>query len=118
MVMGPSCRTEDGHHNSMQPNNASIPPEVTIDRFTEFLMRYRWLFVVPVLLPLSTAFNLFWGFRNFYRRLLSAPERHDERVRQIQERIQSWHARGRKGRLCTARPAWMSISTRIVRYKG
>ena len=102
----------------MEPSSASIPPEVTIDRFTEFLMRYRWLFVVPILLPLSTVFNLFWGFRNFYRRMLSAPERHDERVRQIQERIQLWHARGRKGRLCTARPAWMSISTRMVRYKG
>jgi len=102
----------------MQPNSASIPQEVTIDRFTEFLIRYRWIFVVPVLLPLSTVFNLFWGFRNFYRRVLSAPERHGERVREIQERIQRWHARGRKGRLCTARPPWMSISTRMVRYKG
>src|SRR2546421_4148103 len=117
-LMAPSCSTGGGPPNFMQPNSASIPQEVTIDRFTEFLIRYRWIFVVPVLLPLSTVFNLFWGFRNFYRRLFSAPERHGERVRKIQERIQRWHTRGRKGRLCTARPPWMSISTRMVRYKG
>jgi delta24-sterol reductase len=103
----------------MQSSRTSAVPEVTIDRFTEFLIRYRWLFVVPILLPLSTLFNLFWGFRNFYqRRLLRAPDRHDVRVRAIQERIERWCASARKGRLCTARPPWMSISTRIVRYKG
>lgn len=104
----------------MQSNSAStVPPEVTIDKFTEFLMRYRWLFVVPILLPLSTLFDLFWAFRNFYRqRLLSAPEQHDARVREIQERVRHWNEGGRQGRLCTARPPWMSISTRMVKYKG
>jgi hypothetical protein len=103
----------------MQSRSTSLPPEVTIDRFTEFLIRYRWLFVVPILLPLSTLFNLFWAVRSFcQRRLLSAPDRHDARVRDIQERIARWHAGGRKGRLCTARPPWMSVSTRMVRYKG
>jgi delta24-sterol reductase len=82
-------------------------------------MRYRWLFVVPILLPLSTLFNLFWSLRNFYRRrLLSAPAQHDARVKYIQERIQRWNSGGGKERLCTARPPWMSISTRMVRYKG
>src|SRR5438034_9104436 len=83
-------------------------PEVTIDKFTEFLIRYRWIFVVPILLPLSTLFDLLWGLRSFYYRTLrSAPEHHDARVRDIQDRIQRWHAAGRKGRLCTTRPAWM-----------
>ena len=92
--------------------------EASLDKLTELLVRFRWLFVVPVLLPLSTLFNLLWGARNFYkRRLRSAPERHDARVHDIQEQIKLWHASGRKGRLCTARPAWMSISTRVVRYK-
>jgi Delta24-sterol reductase len=94
-------------------------PEVTIDKFTEFLIKYRWIFVVPILLPLSTVFNLLWGIRNFYnRRLRSAPERHDARVSDIRNRIKRWHDGGRKGRLCTARPPWMSISTRMVKYKG
>ena len=103
----------------MPHRSALLSVEITIDRFTEFLIRYRWLFVVPILLPLSTLFDLFWGIRNFYqRRVLSAPDRHDARVREIQRRIERWHASGCKGRLCTARPPWMSISTRMVRYKG
>ena len=65
----------------MQPDSASFPAEVTIDRLTEILIRYRWLFVVPILLPLSTLFNIFWWLRKvFKRRLLSAPDQHDVRV--------------------------------------
>lgn len=102
----------------MRPSSASVPAEVTIDRLTEILIRYRWLFVVPILLPLSTLFNLAWWIRKvFRRRLLSAPDQHDARVGEIQNRIEHWNAAGRKGRLCTARPAWMSISTRLVHYK-
>jgi delta24-sterol reductase len=98
--------------------SAAAKREASIDRFTEFLIRYRWLFVVPVLLPLSTVFNLIWGLRNLYnRRLRSAPALHDARVREIQDQIRQWHAGGKKGRLCTARPPWMSVSTRMVRYK-
>jgi delta24-sterol reductase len=102
----------------MQSSNAAAHQEASLDKLAELLARYRWLFVVPVLLPLSTLFNLLWGLRSLYhRRLRSAPERHDSRVRGIQEQIARWHAAGRKGRLCTSRPAWMSISTRMVRYK-
>ena len=46
------------------------------DWLTDLLVRYRWLYVVPALLPVSTLFNLFWGLRNSYnRRLPGAPER-------------------------------------------
>src|SRR5215831_18448570 len=113
-----SCNIASGPRSSMQPDSASFPAEVTIDRLTEILIRYRWLFVVPILLPLSTLFNIFWWLRKvFKRRLLSAPDQHDVRVCKIQNRIERWNAAGRKGQLCTARPAWMSISTRLVRYK-
>jgi Delta24-sterol reductase len=89
-----------------------------IDPVTEFLIRHRWLLVVPVLLPLSFLFDLLLRLRDFYvRTLTSAPKKHDERVRTIQEEISRWHANGAKGRLCTARPPWMSISTRVVKYK-
>lgn len=102
----------------MKAVESSPNPPASIDKMTEFLLRYRWLFVVPVLLPLSTLFSLLWGFRNFYhRRLRSSPAGHDARVRDIQDQIKRWHEAGRKGRLCTTRPAWMSISTRVVRYK-
>ena len=55
------------------------------DRLTELLIRYRWLLVVPVLLPLSTLFNLLWAIRGLYvHRLRRAPERHDKRVIDVQ----------------------------------
>src|SRR5262249_23665041 len=82
-------------------------------------IRHRWLLVVPILLPLSFVFDLFLKLRDFYvRTLRHAPKKHDVRVREIQEQIIAWRARGAKGKLCTARPPWMSISTRVVKYKG
>ncbi len=89
-----------------------------IDWLTEFLIRNRWLLVVPILLPLSFLFDLVMGARDFYvRTLRRAPKKHDARVRDIQEQIYRWHENGANGRLCTARRPWMSISTRMVKYK-
>ena len=34
-------------------------------KLADILVRYRWLFVVPVVLPLSLAFNLVWALRGF-----------------------------------------------------
>jgi len=93
-------------------------PESEIDWLTDFLIRHRWLLVVPVLLPLSFVFELLMSVRDFYMRTLQhAPKKHEARVRDIQEQIRRWHENGSKGRLCTARPPWMSISTRMVKYK-
>jgi delta24-sterol reductase len=88
------------------------------DRLTAFLIRFRWLFVVPVLLPLSVLFKLWWSARERYIRTLGhAPERHDARVADIQHQIGHWRASGARGLLCTSRPSWMTMSSRIARYK-
>ena len=45
-------------------------------KLADILVQYRWLFVVPVVLPLSLAFNLFWALRGFYQRgWRGAPQR-------------------------------------------
>lgn len=85
---------------------------------TDLLVRYRWLFVVPVILPLSVLFDLYWAIRNwYYRGLKNAPERHTERVRDIQAQVRQWRAAGGRRPLCTARKSWMNVSMRVVRYK-
>ncbi|MBA3492638.1 MAG: FAD-binding oxidoreductase, partial [Gammaproteobacteria bacterium] len=85
---------------------------------TDLLVRYRWLFVVPVILPLSVLFDLYWAIRNwYYRGLKNAPERHTERVRDIQAQVRQWRAAGGRRPLCTARKSWMNVSVRVVRYK-
>jgi hypothetical protein len=50
-------------------------------KLADHLVRYRWLFVVPLVLPLLLAFNLFWALRGFYQRgWRCAPEAHERRV--------------------------------------
>jgi delta24-sterol reductase len=88
-------------------------------KLADILVRYRWLFVVPVVLPLSLAFNLFWALRGFYQRGWSgAPKAHERRVSSIQAEVRDWRAAGTRPPLCTARKPWMSVSPRVARYKG
>jgi FAD binding domain-containing protein len=90
----------------------------TIDWVTDLLIRFRWLFVVPIVLPLSKLFGLWLASRDFVvRTLRRAPERHEARVRDIENQILRWGAAGANGKLCTARPWWMAVSTRVVKYK-
>ncbi len=106
----------------MQPINKSIITRMADisyrSQLTDLLVRYRWLFVVPVVLPISVLFDLFWAIRNFYyRRLKSAPQAHERRVRDIQEQLHRWRATGSRQPLCTARKPWMNVSMRVARYK-
>ena len=96
----------------------SADRQASFDGLTDFLIRYRWLFVVPVLLPLSTLFDLVWAIRGIYvRHLRRAPDRHDRRVSDIQAQIRRWQESSAPGRLCTSRKNWMSVSARTVGYK-
>src|SRR5712692_7342670 len=87
-------------------------PEVSrggtaIDRVTDLLIRLRWLFVVPIVLPLSNLCGLWLGLRDFVvRSLRRAPERHEARVREIENQIRRWRAAGSNGKLCTVRPGF------------
>jgi delta24-sterol reductase len=90
----------------------------TVDRLTDLLIRFRWLFVIPIVLPVSKLFEMWLRLRGFWiRRLRRAPERHEARVREIARQILRWRANGNRGRLCTARPWWMAVSMRKVNYK-
>lgn len=82
------------------------------------LVRYRWLVVVPVVLPMSMVFSMLWALRDAcYRRWKSAPAEHARRVAGIQTQIHRWRAAGAREPLCTARKPWMSVSARVPRYK-
>ena len=52
------------------------------------LVNYRWVFVVFFLMPLSFIYDIFFFARNFIVfRLRSAPHKHDERVKAIQNQV-------------------------------
>jgi delta24-sterol reductase len=92
--------------------------DAAVDRLTGLLIRYRWLFVVPVLLPLSALFDLLWTLRRLWLdRVRRTPQRHDARVADIQAQIRRWRAAGAPGRLCTARRNWTNVSARLAGYK-
>lgn len=52
------------------------------------LVHYRWLFVVCFLMPLSVTYDVLFYLRNWIIfRMNSAPEKHDEKVRGVQEQV-------------------------------
>ena len=79
------------------------------------LTNYRGLFATFFLLPLSGLFDGYLYVRNkisFY--LHSAPKLHDTKVKKIQDEIVEWNKEGRKVKLCTARPGYLTMSMRCI----
>ncbi|EGT30605.1 hypothetical protein CAEBREN_11576 [Caenorhabditis brenneri] len=88
-------------------------------RFLEFMVfHFRWVVVVPILLPLSFLFNVFFEIRNkLIYWINSAPNAHVRKVNYIQEQIKNWNADGRRTKLVNARPGWLTMSFRYPLYK-
>ncbi|RQM25304.1 hypothetical protein B5M09_000915 [Aphanomyces astaci] len=121
-----------------------LPPQPT-SLIAHVLINYRWVFVCFFLLPLSFVYDILYYLRNrviFYAN--SAPNKHAERVRAVQEQVGlpscppllrtdfvavqltchalslqvlKWNKDGRKTPMCTARPGWQNISYRRGLYK-
>ncbi|KAL1921770.1 uncharacterized protein VTP21DRAFT_10412 [Calcarisporiella thermophila] len=84
----------------------------------EFFTERRDLVVVFVAIPVSFVYDLYMRVRSWYVWLfLSAPALHDQRVRDIQAQVKRWNLDGRKKPMCTARPVWASMSTRLSTFK-
>ncbi|CCD71661.1 Delta(24)-sterol reductase homolog dhcr-24 [Caenorhabditis elegans] len=89
------------------------------EKCVEFIMfHFRWVFVVPFLLPLSFLFNTVFDFRNrIVHAVNSAPNAHVRKVKHIQEQLKEWNDNGRKSKLVNARPGWLTMSFRFPLYK-
>jgi delta24-sterol reductase len=82
----------------------------------DLLTRYRAVVLVGVGLPVGLAFDTALRARaKLYELLGAAPERHDEKVRDIQAQVRRWAAQPRAERrpMCTDRKTWMNLSTRF-----
>jgi len=90
---------------------------MNIDTLTkDLLTRYRSLILVGVGLPVGFAFDGALRLRaKLYDLLGAAPERHDEKVREVQAQVQRWAAQPAEQRrpMCTDRKTWMNLSTRF-----
>jgi hypothetical protein len=88
------------------------------DKLTELLIQHRWAIVVPFVLPLSKAYDLYWTARHvYYRNLRNAAAGHDQRVARVVAQIDAWRANGRPGLLHTSRKSWQSVAVRAIEYK-
>lgn len=97
----------------------STDPNAGDDRLTAFLIKHRWATVVPVVLPLSKAYDVYWRLRHvYYRAWTNRADEHDARVKTIQGAVRAWNAAGRPGKLCTSRKGWQTVSARTSEYKA
>jgi len=85
-----------------------------------FMTKYRGAILVGVVLPISFCLEIFFEVRDWmYRNFLVTPELHEERVRKVQEQVHEWNKKELRGKrfMCTARPSWLTMSTRTASFK-
>jgi Delta24-sterol reductase len=97
---------------------AARTPRGLADRITEQLIKHRWAVVLPFVLPVSKAYDLYWRARHVhYRAFKNAAELHGARVADVARQIADWTAAGRPGLLHTSRKSWQSVAVRAIEYK-
>ena len=79
-----------------------------LDSITEhIIINYRWVFVM-FLLPVSLCYDMYYAIRSFIIfQLNSAPKKHLEKVRNVQNQVKEWRVHGMEKPMCTARPGAM-----------
>jgi len=86
---------------------------------TEFATEHRGIFVTIFVLPVSLLFDVFFSVRAWMvLKFYSAPKLHQKRVAGIQKQLETWTKNGKKGKLCTSRGGWQSISPSMRTYKS
>lgn len=96
----------------------SLPIYVWIKGVEYVIIKQRWIFVCLFLLPLSVLYEIFLSIRNWLAfKYYSSPQRHDQRVKYVQQQVRNWNEKGRVKLMCTARPGWMTVSLRVGKYK-
>lgn len=82
-------------------------------------MQYRWILIIPFVLPLSFLWARFHLLRAWIKARLRGQatiQKHLDRVARVQAAI-SAHDPKSHGLVCTARPSFWSVSTRTAAYK-
>lgn len=83
----------------------------TMTGLERLLLRYRWIYVVPLVLPASKVFAFYQSIRGRARRLAGRrAHAHDRHVAAMQAAIRRWKDQGAPGLLCTARKDWESMA--------
>ncbi|KAL2650617.1 hypothetical protein R1flu_018745 [Riccia fluitans] len=87
--------------------------------FADFIVQFRWIYVVPVVLPFSFLFYQYKSWQLTIQRLLHGTpneQSHLENIKKVQKRIRE-RKPGSDGLICTARPAWLGVALRNSEHK-
>jgi Delta24-sterol reductase len=85
----------------------------------DFATEQRGWFVTFFVLPLSLGYDMWFNLRGwFIMKLFSAPKLHMKRVQDVANQIADWRKAGGRGKLCTARGGWQSITLGNRDYKS
>ncbi|KAJ7520657.1 hypothetical protein O6H91_19G015900 [Diphasiastrum complanatum] len=85
----------------------------------DFLVQFRWIVVIPIILPLSFLFYQWIRWRPVIHRLIHgrhSQDKHLEIVRKIQRKVMQRNPSS-DGLICTARKPWLGIALRNAEHK-
>ena len=85
----------------------------------DFLVQFRWIFVIFVVLPFSCAyyFLIYLGdVRSEMKSFKQRQKEHDENVKKVVKRLKQRDPK-KDGLVCTARKPWVAVGMRNVDYK-
>jgi delta24-sterol reductase len=86
--------------------------------FEYVLTHHRGVFATIFLLPVSALYDAYVTIRNrMAYRSACAPAKHELKVERVICQIKDWQQQGCRGKLCTARSGWKSMSELVPKYK-
>jgi delta24-sterol reductase len=86
--------------------------------FEIILIKYRWVFVVLFLLPISILYTLYEAIsQRLSLHIKGSQKIHDSLVKDIQAQIHLRNKTEPQRKMCTGRPGWKAMSFRAGKYK-
>lgn len=85
----------------------------------DFIMQFRWIIIIPVVLPLSFLWARLHLIRAWLKKRLRGAAtlaKHQARIKRVQEAVKA-RKKDTDGLICTARPTFWSVTMRDSAYK-
>lgn len=85
----------------------------------DFLVQFRWVVVVPIVLPISWLYQVQKDFFDWWSNRKSFSQREREHAENVEKVVKRLRARDRQrdGLVCTARKPWLAVAMRNSDYK-
>eukprot|EP00271_Cylindrocystis_brebissonii_P015747 TRINITY_DN38741_c0_g1_i1.p1 TRINITY_DN38741_c0_g1~~TRINITY_DN38741_c0_g1_i1.p1 ORF type:complete len:573 (-),score=86.69 TRINITY_DN38741_c0_g1_i1:918-2636(-) len=104
----------NGLKEPLKPQRKKVPRS-----WVDFLVQFRWIVVVPIVLPISFLFQCNKDFWDWWSARKSFAQKEKEHAANVEKVVQRVRARdpSRDGLVCTARKPWLAVAMRNQDYK-